>query len=90
MQAVPGTLSLDQIKATMESIQGVHRVHDLHVWTVTSGIYTLTAHAVMDSAESPERILNDLEMHLRDRFQIHHTTVQLEVEDRESAEFQDF
>lgn len=90
MQAVPSDLSLDHIKATMESIDGVHRVHDLHVWTVTSGIYTLTAHAVTDPASSPERILNDIETHLRDRFQIHHTTVQLETEDREPAEFQDF
>jgi len=90
MQAVPSDLSLDRIKETMESIDGVHRVHDLHVWTVTSGIYTLTAHAVMDPARSPERILSDLETHLRDRYKIHHTTVQLEMEDREPAEFQDF
>jgi len=90
MQAVPKEVSLDQIKTTMESIDGVHRVHDLHVWTVTSGIYTLTAHAVMDATGRPEDILNDIETHLRDRFQIHHTTIQLETEDRERVEFQDF
>lgn len=90
MQAVPKEVSLDQIKTTVESIDGVHRVHDLHVWTVTSGIYTLTAHAVMAPGGSPERILNDIETHLRDRFQIHHTTIQLEAEDRERVEFQDF
>jgi len=90
MQAVPREVNLDQIKTTMESIDGVHRVHDLHVWTVTSGIYTLTAHAVMSPNGHPEHILNDIETFLRDRFQIHHTTIQLESESREPVEFQDF
>lgn len=90
MQAVPKEVSLDQIKTTMESIEGVHRVHDLHVWTVTSGIYTLTAHVVMSPGGRPEQILNDVETHLGNRFQIHHTTIQLEAEDRERVEFQDF
>lgn len=90
MQSVPTGIDLEEVRMAIERIQGVQKVHDLHVWAVTSGIFTLSAHAVTDGNEDFHRVLNEIEGMLRDRFRIEHTTIQLETEDRERNEFQPF
>ncbi|MGH7771714.1 MAG: cation diffusion facilitator family transporter [Candidatus Binatia bacterium] len=90
MQSVPKGINLEEVQGAMEQVRGVTRVHDLHVWTVTSGIYTLSAHVVINGREDFHEVLNEIEEKLRDRFDIEHTTVQLETEDREGKEFQAF
>jgi cobalt-zinc-cadmium efflux system protein len=90
MQSVPKGINLDDVRTAMEHVPGVVKVHDLHVWEVTSGVFTLTAHAVIDSVESVHEVLNKIESALKDRFHIEHTTIQLETEDREEQEFQGF
>lgn len=90
MQSVPKEVDLGEVQGAMEQIGGVVKIHDLHVWTVTSGIHTLTAHAVLEDLRDPHQVLNDMEAMLRDRFRIEHTTIQLEVEDRTAREFQAF
>jgi cobalt-zinc-cadmium efflux system protein len=90
MQAVPKGIRLEEVKQTIEEVEGVIKVHDLHVWAVTSGIYTLSAHAVVDNGEDFHRVLNGIEETLRDRFRIEHTTIQLETESREESEFKGF
>jgi cobalt-zinc-cadmium efflux system protein len=90
MQSVPKGVNLDELRTTMEHVPGVVKVHDLHVWEVTSGVFTLTAHAVLDRVEDFHEVLNKIESMLKDRFHIEHTTIQLETEDREENEFKDF
>ncbi|MGH7826417.1 MAG: cation diffusion facilitator family transporter [Candidatus Binatia bacterium] len=90
MQAVPKGIRLEEVKRTIEEVQGVVKVHDLHLWAVTSGIYTLSAHAVVDNGEDFHRVLNGIEETLRHRFRIEHTTIQLEIESREENEFKGF
>ena len=90
MQSVPKGIDLEEVRMAIERIQGVQKVHDLHVWAVTSGIFTLSAHAVTDGNEDFHRVLNEIEGMLRDRFRIEHTTIQLETENRERGEFQPF
>jgi cobalt-zinc-cadmium efflux system protein len=90
MQAVPKGIRLEEVKQTIEDVDGVLKVHDLHVWAVTSGIYTLSAHAVVDDGQDFHRVLNGIEETLRDRFRIEHTTIQLETENREESEFKGF
>lgn len=90
MQAVPRGIRLDEVRRTIESVAGVSKVHDLHVWAVTSDIYTLSAHAVVENGEDFHRVLNGIEETLRERFRIEHTTIQLETEDREEKEFKPF
>lgn len=90
MQAVPKGIDLAEVQAAIESVKGVNQVHDLHVWAVTSGIFTLSAHAVLDRHAALHRVLNDIEETLRKRFRIEHTTIQLETEDRTDKEFQVF
>jgi cobalt-zinc-cadmium efflux system protein len=90
MQAVPKGIRLDEVRQTIEAVQGVSKVHDLHVWAVTSDIFTLSAHAVVANGGDFHQVLNGIEGTLKARFNIEHTTIQLETESREEQEFKDF
>jgi cobalt-zinc-cadmium efflux system protein len=90
MQSVPKGIRLDDVRQTIEAVDGVHKVHDLHVWAVTSDIYTLSAHAVVENGGDFHQVLNGIEATLKARFNIEHTTIQLETESREEQEFKDF
>jgi cobalt-zinc-cadmium efflux system protein len=90
MQATPRHLNLAEVQQTLESVTGVARVHDLHVWTLTSGLFTLTAHVVVNGAHNPHALLNALEQVIQERFSIDHTTIQLEPQDRQQGEPQHF
>jgi len=90
MQSVPKGIRLDEVRQTIEAVDGVHKVHDLHVWAVTSDIYTLSAHAVVENGGDFHEVLNGIEDTLKVRFNIEHTTIQLETESREDKEFKDF
>jgi cobalt-zinc-cadmium efflux system protein len=90
MQAVPKSIRLEEVQRTIEGVKGVIEVHDLHVWAVTSGIYTLSAHAVVENGEDLHEVLNGIEATLKENFSIEHTTIQLETESREEIEFKGF
>jgi cobalt-zinc-cadmium efflux system protein len=90
MQAVPKSIRLEEVQRTIEGVNGVIEVHDLHVWAVTSGIYTLSAHAVVENGEDLHEVLNGIEATLKENFSIEHTTIQLETESREEIEFKGF
>jgi cobalt-zinc-cadmium efflux system protein len=90
MQTVPKGIRLDDVRRTIESVDGVHKVHDLHVWAVTSDIYTLSAHAVVENGGDFHQVLNGIEETLKQRFNIEHTTIQLETESREEQEYKAF
>ncbi|MCZ6625386.1 MAG: cation diffusion facilitator family transporter [Deltaproteobacteria bacterium] len=90
MQSVPREIDVEELQRAVEKVSGVIKVHDLHVWAVTSGVFTLSAHAVVNGKEDSHQVLNEIEGILRDRFKIEHTTIQLETEDREEKEFQAF
>ncbi len=90
MQSVPRGISLDEVQNAMESITGVQKVHDLHVWAVTSGVFTLSAHAVVNGDHDFHDVLSEMEKALSEKFDIRHTTIQLETKSREAEEFTDF
>ena len=90
MQSVPEGIDIEEVQNAMEQVRGVLKTHDLHVWSVTSGVLTLSAHAVVNDSEDFHQVLNELEVMLKERFNIEHTTIQLETEDREKKEFQAF
>jgi cobalt-zinc-cadmium efflux system protein len=90
MQAVPKGIRLDVVRETIESVDGVSKVHDLHIWAVTSDLFTLSAHAVVENGGDFHEVLNGIEHTLKERFNIEHTTIQLETESREDKEFKAF
>jgi cobalt-zinc-cadmium efflux system protein len=78
LESVPSHIDLSAVRQTIDGIPGVDQVHDLHVWTVTSGLVSMSAHAVVHNPENNQRVLQDIHRELRDRFGISHITVQLE------------
>jgi cobalt-zinc-cadmium efflux system protein len=80
LEGTPAHLDLGEIENAMLGVSGVRRVHDLHVWTLTSGREAMSAHAVIDDVRQSERLLQTLHAVLHARFGIDHTTIQLDVE----------
>ncbi|MFN8542929.1 MAG: cation diffusion facilitator family transporter [Candidatus Binatia bacterium] len=86
MEAVPPHVDVDALQRGLEGCAGVDEVHDLHVWTLTTGHYALSAHAVVDGSVSDGRILDAMAALCAERFHIDHVTIQLEHESRRAAE----
>ena len=80
LEFVPGHLDLEEVRAEMMKTEGVRDVHDIHVWTLASGIYALSAHVVVEDClvSSCSNVLREIEGLLKERFRISHTTLQLE------------
>ncbi len=79
LEGVPSGMDIARIKKTMENVPGVASIHDLHVWALTSGKPSLTAHVVYDASLSHERVQGQINAALAEEFAIFHTTLQLEV-----------
>jgi cobalt-zinc-cadmium efflux system protein len=80
LEGTPPHLELGQIERAMLRVSGVRRVHDLHVWTLTSGREAMSAHVVVDDVREADRLLGELHAVLHARFGIDHTTIQIETE----------
>lgn len=78
LESVPAHIDLLAVRQAIDEIPGVDQVHDLHVWTVTSGLVCMSGHAVVQNPEHNQRVLQEIHAALRDRFGISHITVQLE------------
>ena len=78
MEAVPRHIDFQRLRKGLERVPGTNRVHDLHVWTLTTGQYALSAHAVIDGSIDGERILEQMRQLLETRFDVRHVTIQLE------------
>lgn len=77
-QHVPEGMELDQIVQDLEAVPGVADVHDLHVWTLTSGMYVATAHLVVRDSASTQNVLDEARGVMRSRHHIEHATLQVE------------
>jgi len=80
LEAAPPHLDVSEIESALCAASGVQRVHDLHVWTLTSGREAMSAHVVVTADAAKDRILEDLHVILHARFGIDHTTLQVETE----------
>jgi len=82
---------MSRVRTQLGQVAGVRAVHELHVWALTSGRNSLTAHLVIDPSQASEQaVLQAATSILRDRFAITHTTMQIETEDcRRSGELHD-
>jgi cobalt-zinc-cadmium efflux system protein len=83
MEGTPSHIDLDDVRDTLAGLPGVEGVHDLHVWTITSGMVALSAHLVVEAEAGSRNLLRTVRTSLHDRFGIHHATVQIEAEDCE-------
>ena len=85
LETVPRNIDLAGVTEAVKRIDGVSDVHDLHIWTITSGMFALSAHNVVAAghAEHNDVLLNKVKEVLMREFKIAHTTLQLESEDYE-------
>jgi cobalt-zinc-cadmium efflux system protein len=85
MEASPSHLSTAEVKDSLSALPGVTGVHDLHVWTLTSGFDLLTAHLTVDDPSRGPDLLTRARAVLRERFGIDHATLQIEPESHREA-----
>jgi cobalt-zinc-cadmium efflux system protein len=78
LEATPATIDPAEVSAAMGEVEGISGVHDLHIWTVTSGLIALSAHVDMDGTRPWHETLLELTELLRERFGIAHVTLQPE------------
>ncbi len=79
MEGTPITVNPSEVKAVLENIEGVINVHDLHIWTITSGLDSLSCHLLIKDLEDDQRILQQAIQLIAERFKIQHTTIQIET-----------
>lgn len=86
LEGVPPGMRLADVHATIAAVPGVASVHDLHLWAITQSQPSLTAHAVLADGADAETVRRAIEDRLRATFDLHHTTLQMEREDRTATE----
>jgi cobalt-zinc-cadmium efflux system protein len=88
LESVPDHARLPEVRESINKCDGVVAVHDLHVWTIGSGSYALSAHVVLDDRRLSEAtaVLNRITAAMHDDFGIAHVTVQFECESCEADE----
>jgi len=79
LEGVPLDVELDKIEQALLAVPGVREIHDLHVWALTSGKNSLTAHLVLDAGGDEQSVLGAATEMLAARFSIHHITLQIEA-----------
>jgi cobalt-zinc-cadmium efflux system protein len=82
LESVPASIKLEDVRQSMKTVRGVVEIHDLHVWTLSSGLYALSAHLVVEDRllSACSNVVADCEAMLAEKFAISHTTFQLECE----------
>jgi cobalt-zinc-cadmium efflux system protein len=86
LEAAPKGVNLDEVRRHIIDAPGVADVHDLHAWTITSGMNVVSAHVVLDEAADAPTVLDELCRCLSGDFDIEHSTFQLETSDRRRVE----
>ena len=86
LEATPRGVELEEVRRHIVELEGVADVHDLHVWTITSGMNVVSAHVVTRDGSDPGAILDRLAACLSGDFDIEHSTFQLESVDRRRLE----
>ena len=80
MEGTPATINARQVQEQLEQIDGVLNVHDLRIWTITSGIYSLCCHLLVDERTDSQLVLQLANAHIRGDFGIRYATVQIETQ----------
>ncbi len=80
MESTPRHLDIQKVSQSLEQVHGVISIHDLHVWTIASGLYTLSVHAVVNGGQDHEALRCEMMKILKDEFGLEHTTIQIEKE----------
>jgi cobalt-zinc-cadmium efflux system protein len=78
LESTPRHLDVTAFADALRRVDSVREVHDLHIWTLTSGVHAMSCHATVGRGADHQRVLSELNTVVRERFGIDHTTIQLE------------
>lgn len=87
LESTPEGIEMADVRTALGAVDDVNGVHDLHVWTVTSGLIAMSGHVEVGDQRPWHDVLVDLSGVLRDRFDIAHATLQPEVSDGDDDGF---
>jgi cobalt-zinc-cadmium efflux system protein len=79
LEGAPSHLNAAAVSAAMRTVAGVRDVHDLHIWTITSGRHAITAHVIVNDIRESYRVLRELRALLAAEFGLDHSTIQIEA-----------
>ncbi|WP_102347665.1 cation diffusion facilitator family transporter [Bacillus sp. Marseille-P3661] len=86
MEGTPMTIDQQEVEKTLTQIPGVINIHDLHIWTITSGLDSLSCHILIEDDKDSQVILQEAIYKIEDHFKIKHTTIQVEKSNLQHAE----
>lgn len=86
LEGAPEGLGIGEVKEVIAAVPGVASVHDLHVWSITSGKSSLTVHVVQrEDVTDPQALLTTIRQLVAEKYDIHHCTIQIETSPCEEA-----
>lgn len=88
MEGTPITIDQQEVFKSLAEIQGVLNVHDLHIWTITSGLDSLSCHILIEDDQDSQAVLQEAILKIENTFKIKHTTIQVEKSDLQHAEIE--
>lgn len=83
MESAPREFDLDALTNAFLAVDGVVQAHDLHVWTITSGLLAMSCHLTIEPQADGQAVLNQVNSLMEKDFKISHTTIQIELADSE-------
>lgn len=79
MESTPSEINVVGLKTDLNSIKGLHDVHDLHIWAITQGKIVLTCHITVEPNVNPNEMLHKIKELCEGTYGIHHVTAQIEI-----------
>lgn len=79
MEGTPDHIAMSELRNSILAVDGVRELHDLHVWTITSGLDSLSGHVLVNEGVNTQSVLNEIAQICEHDFKINHTTIQVEV-----------
>ncbi len=82
LEAVPAHINIDEVAAEIARVPGVREAYHIHAWTTTSGVYSMSAHVLIDDrlVSGSRNIVDDIRRMLAEKFNIVHSTIELECD----------
>jgi cobalt-zinc-cadmium efflux system protein len=81
LEGAPRHVDMDELETTLRAMAPIQEIHELHVWSLSSGSDVLSVHVVLDRVPHGDQITHDIHEAIRERFRIDHVTVQVESPD---------
>ena len=86
LEGTPKDVNIEELRKSLESVQGAKKLHDLHVWSLTSGLNAMSSHVIAEHSEDLNVLLKTLSDKATTEFKISHTTFQIETEGHQEGE----